>query len=236
MSTGSPIAINSSAEVERRSLGDGLSWVDVRSSFVLEAEALLQEVMDLVSWRQNEVLRYDRYIPERRMAGSFRREAMPAAVRQTGLFLRSRYGNVMDGPAALLYRDGNDFQGLHSDRGMKWLDDTLVALLVLGTPRPLVFRERTVPAADRDRRPAGTVPGDVTLLPGKGDLVVMGGRCQRDWLHGVPAADVDGPRLSIMWRWTSRNGEPDTLPSYFDGRQFSDRPRQTGYRSARSPR
>ena len=55
-------------------------------------------------------------------------------------------------------------------------------------------------------------------------------------IAGVPAADVDGPRLSIMWRWTSRNGEPDTLPSYFDGRQFSDRPRQTGYRSARSPR
>ncbi len=80
-------------------MGDGLSWVDVRSSFVLEAEALLQEVMDLVSWRQNEVLRYDRYIPERRMAGSFRREAMPARARTLAIRSPSKAFSGLDGAA-----------------------------------------------------------------------------------------------------------------------------------------
>ncbi len=43
---------------------------------------------------------------------------------------------------------------------------------------------------------------DLVLLPGHGDLLVMGGRCQRDWLHGIPAVDTAEPRVSLTWRWT----------------------------------
>jgi alkylated DNA repair dioxygenase AlkB len=32
-----------------------------------------------------------------------------------------------------------------------------------------------------ERLPAGTGPDDVVLLPGEGDLLVMGGSCQRTW-------------------------------------------------------
>jgi alkylated DNA repair dioxygenase AlkB len=180
-----------------------------------------------------EVLRYDRYVPERRLVGTIRRESTPPALAQVGAFLNSRYRARLDGPAALHYRNGEDFQGLHSDREMKWLDETLVALLVLGERRPFVLRRRGARAGERDRVPAGRGPDDITLRPGEGDLVVMGGRCQRDWLHGVPQATTTGPRLSIMWRWTSRRGEPDTMPSYFDGQQFADVPRQRGYRRSR---
>jgi hypothetical protein len=70
-------------------------------------------------------------------------------------------------------------------------------------------------------------------MPGEGDLLVMGGTCQRTWLHGVPAADAQQARISLTWRWTSRRGRPDTNPGYFDGRQFSDRPRQPGIRRVR---
>ena len=155
------------------------------------------------------------------------------------MHLRSRYGVEFSGVGALLYRDGDDFQGLHSDREMRWLDDTLIAIVVLGVRRPFVFRERQPLSSNPVRGHAGELDGDVVLMPGEGDLLVMGGAAQRDWLHGVPAADTDRARISLTWRWTSRRGRPDTNPAYSEGRQFSDvddRPgSRTRRRESRSP-
>ena len=227
------LLIDRSATVERVSLGDGASWVDVVRGFVPAHHELFTLLHDGTRWQQAEVLRYDKYVAEKRLGAMVRADTV-TAVRQTGLHLESKYRVKFDGVGALLYRDGQDFQGLHSDRAMKWLDDTLIGILVLGQRRPFVLRERKGPANDRDRTPAGQATDDLDLQPGEGDLIVMGGRCQRDWLHGVPAADTDQPRISLTWRWTSRRGSPDTNPGYFDGRQYSDRPTQPGYRSYRS--
>lgn len=121
---------------------------------------------------------------------------------------------------------------MHSDREMRWLDDTLIAIVVLGQRRPFVIRERTRWVDSLAHRvPAGQDPDDLVLLPGEGDLLVMGGRCQADWLHGVPACDTPNPRISLTWRWARRSGRPDTNPGYADARQFSDRPRQPGTRT-----
>ena len=55
-------------------------------------------------------------------------------------------------------------------------------------------------------------------MPASGDLIVMGGRCQADWLHAVPkVAGSCGSRISVQWRWTSRRGRPDTDPGFYDG-------------------
>jgi hypothetical protein len=70
-------------------------------------------------------------------------------------------------------------------------------------------------------------------MPGEGDLIVMGGASQREWLHGVPRADTPNPRISLTWRWTSRGGRPDTNPTFSEGRQYSDRPRRAGSRMRR---
>ena len=227
------LLIDRSATVDRVPLGDGSSWVDVVRGFVPGHQDLFTLLHEDTRWQQAEVLRYDKYVPEKRLGAMVRADTV-TAVRQTGLHLESRYRVTFDGVGALLYRDGQDFQGLHSDRAMKWLDDTLIGIVVLGQRRPFVLRERNGSANDRDRTPAGQAPGDIHLQPGEGDLIVMGGRCQRDWLHGVPAAETDQPRISLTWRWTSRRGAPDTNPGYFDGRQFSDRPNQPGYRSRRA--
>jgi alkylated DNA repair dioxygenase AlkB len=181
---------------------------------------------------QSEVLRYDSYVPERRLGTGLRADSR-ALLRQTDLHLQATYRVPFTGVAALLYRDGEDFQGLHSDREMRWLDDTLIAILVLGERRPFVVRKRLPMAQVVERIPAGTDPGDIILTPGGGDLIVMGGACQREFLHGVPRADTPKPRISLTWRWTSKRGRPDTAPGYFDGRQYSDRPRQPGTRSRR---
>jgi len=215
--------------VERVPLGDGSSWVDLCTGFARRPEQLLQEVLAVAEWTQGSVWRFDHYVEERRLGAWIRPETMPAAVRQTGLHLEARYRVRFSGVSTILYRDGNDFQGLHSDREMRWLDDTLIAILVLGERRPFRLRPRrdaNDPEARRDDSQ------DVVLLPGHGDLLVMGGRCQQDWLHGVPAhPTTTRPRVSITWRWTSRRGRPDTAPGYSEGRHYSDRPRMPGRRT-----
>lgn len=184
---------------------------------------------ETVHWRQTEVLRYDRYIGERRLSAGLRTKDT-ALLRQTSLHLASRYLVELAGVGAILYRDGEDFQGLHSDRAMRWLDETLVAIVVLGERRPFVLRKRAPLRDVIDRIPAGSLETDVVLSPGVGDLIVMGGAAQRDWLHCVPAFDTPNARISLTWRWSSRRGKPDLNPTYYDGRHFSDGPRRPGTR------
>jgi alkylated DNA repair dioxygenase AlkB len=208
------------------------SWVELTSGFVAEPSEWFERINTSAPWAQNEVLRYDRYVPENRLAAGLSADNVPL-LRQTQLHLESRFRVRFAGVAAILYRNGDDFQGLHSDREMRWLDDTLIAIVVLGQRRPFVLRRRTGDASFVDRTPAGKADGDLVLEPGEGDLLVMGGANQREWLHGVPATTTDRPRISLTWRWTARRGRPDTNPGYFEGRQFSDRPRQPGSRIRR---
>lgn len=224
------LVIDRSAAVDRRQLDEG-SWMELIGGFARHPEAELAALLEHTPWQQTEVLRYDRYVPEKRLAASLRAESIPL-LRQTELHLASRWRVRWDGVAALLYRDGEDFQGFHGDRELRWLDDTLIAILVLGERRPFVFRPRST--SDRYARvAAGDHDHDIVLTPGRGDLLVMGGACQRDWLHTVPRAVTDQPRISLTWRWTSRRGRPDTNPTYYDGRSHSDGPRRPPTRSRR---
>lgn len=101
----------------------------------------------------------------------------------------SELGDPFRTAGLCLYRDGRDSVAWHGDRtGRSATQDTMVAILSVGDPRHLDFR------------PGG---GTVTLrLPvGHGDLVVMGGSCQRTWEHAVPKTSrAVGPRISIQFR------------------------------------
>jgi alkylated DNA repair dioxygenase AlkB len=231
--TSHELAINRQAPVERRAL-DAHSWVDVVTGFVREPGRELAEVLGTTTWGQTEVLRYDRYVPENRLGAGLRSDSN-RLLRQVDLHLQSRYRVAFEGVAAIQYRDGSDFQGLHSDRAMRWLDDTVVAIVVLGQRRPFVLRPRgRWLEAVANPVPPGEHPDDVVLMPGEGDLLVMGGANQRDWLHGVPAFDTSNPRVSLTWRWSSRRGRPDTNPGHYDGRHFSDATPRSGSRTRRS--
>jgi alkylated DNA repair dioxygenase AlkB len=214
--------------VERIALGDGRSWVELTTGFIRRPDDLLEQVIATTPWTQGSTWRFDHYVDEHRLGAWIPAGSMPPAVRHSGLHLESRYRVRFSGVSTILYRDGNDFQGLHSDREMKWLDDTLIAIVVLGDSRPFQLRPRRNANDPAQRRDASD---DVVLRPGHGDLLVMGGRCQQDWLHGVPPDRTTDPRLSITWRWSSRRGRPDTAPSYSDGRHYSDGPRVNGHRT-----
>jgi len=119
----------------------------------------------------------------------------------------------------VLYRDGRDGMAFHRDRDLRWLDDTVVALLVLGDRRP--FRLR--PRANRYAHELDHKGATHDVAPGHGDLVVMGGACQVGWEHSVPQVpEPVGGRLSVQWRWTSRTGRPVegasfSAPRTYDG-------------------
>ena len=222
------LTIERQAPVRRVELGPG-SWVDVVDRFVREPGAAFAAVREATPWQHTEVLRYDRYVPEKRLSAGLAAHRVPL-LRQTELHLASRYRVPWTGVAAILYRNGEDFQGFHGDRELRWLDDTLIAIVVLGARRPFVLRPRRAGPQMRDGTPAGAGPDDVVLTPGEGDMLVMGGACQRDWLHTVPRVAIAGERISLTWRWTSRRGRPDTNPTFYDGRHFSDAARRPGSR------
>jgi alkylated DNA repair dioxygenase AlkB len=227
------LVIDRRAPTRRIDLDAG-SWVDLVDGFVKDSTSELDAVLATAGWVQNETLRYDKYVPEQRLSAGLRPDVRPL-LRQTDLHLQAAYRVPFDGVAAIQYRDGTDFQGLHSDREMRWLDDTRIAIVVLGVRRPFVIRPRAKWIDSLAQRvPAGNDPDDLVLMPGEGDMLVMGGACQRDWLHGVPAFDTPHVRVSLTWRWARRSGRPDTNPGYFEGRQFSDAPRRQGTRSRRS--
>lgn len=217
----------------RRVQLDTASWFEVVDGFVRDPDEALHDIQTSSPWVQNEVLRYDRYVPEQRLSCGLRADDRPL-LRQTELHLQSVHRVAFSGVAAILYRTGDDFQGMHSDREMRWLDDTLIAIVVLGARRPFVFRPRSPVSQLTERVAGGAHPDDIVITPGAGDLLVMGGACQRDWLHGVPQADTSDARISLTWRWTARRGRPDTNPGYAEGRQFSDGPRRPGTRPRRS--
>ena len=185
------LTIDRRAPVRRVELDAG-SWVDVVDGFVARPDEQFRRLRDDTPWTQTEVLRYDRYVPRSASAPMLREDVDPF-LRQTGMHLAATYRVRWSGVAALLYRDGDDFQGFHSDREMRWLDDTLIAIVVLGVRRPFVLRRRGPTAQVVDRTPAGALDDDVVLTPGEGDMLVMGGAAQRDWLHTVPRADTPRP-------------------------------------------
>ena len=88
------------------------------------------------------------------------------------------------------YRDGTDSVAAHRDQELRYLDDTLVAIVTCGGQRPFLIRPR---GGGRS----------IDLRPGSGDLLVMGGACQRDWEHGVPKVAASNPRISVSLRWAA---------------------------------
>ena len=94
--------------------------------------------------------------------------------------------------SAAYYRDGRDSVAWHGDTNARDLPAAVVATISLGEPRRFLLRPRD-----------GGRPRAFRL--GWGDLLVMGGSCQRTWRHAVPKVACAGPRLAIMFRpiWTS---------------------------------
>ena len=160
---------------------------------------LFERLVGRLEWSARRVTMYGRQVDEPRLTSGWPGPQIdPVAgpvVEEIRALLSDRYGVALRSTWANLYRDGTDSVAWHGDRVLREQDHALVAIVSLGEPRP--FR----------LRPTGG-GASVGFELGVGDLLVMGGTCQRTWQHSVPKVRRAGPRLSLSFR-AERLGRDD---------------------------
>jgi alkylated DNA repair dioxygenase AlkB len=190
-------------EIETRPLGLAVSrtrlahgaWVDLRRDWIRGADTLFEELVVGVPWRAERRQMYERVVDVPRLLCFYDEHArLPhPALEGAKRALDEHYGAELGEPFATaglcLYRDGRDSVAWHGDTiGRGSTEDTMVAIISVGTPRALLLRPRGGGEALR-------------YEVGHGDLLVMGGSCQRTWEHAIPkTARPTGPRISIQFR------------------------------------
>ncbi|MBW4705839.1 MULTISPECIES: alpha-ketoglutarate-dependent dioxygenase AlkB [unclassified Micromonospora] len=182
------------AGLRRRVLTRG-AWVDHLPGWVHGSDTVLDALRTGVPWRAERRTMYDTevdvprllcwYGPDRPLPHPLLTAARTALSRHYAAEL----GEPFVTAGMCLYRDGRDSVAWHGDTiGRSAHTDTMVAIVSFGSPRPLLLRPRG--------------GGDTLRFPlGHGDLVVMGGSCQRTWEHAVPKTTRPvGPRVSVQFR------------------------------------
>lgn len=180
--------------IRRTVLGSG-AWIDVLPGWLTGADALFAQLAPAVPWRAERRTMYDQVVDVPRLLAFYRQgETLPHPVlEEARVALSAHYAEELGEPfttaGLCFYRDGRDSVAWHGDRiGRGAREDTMVAILSVGAPRDLLLRP--VHGGDSVRRPLG-----------HGDLIVMGGSCQRTWEHCVPkTARAAGPRISVQFR------------------------------------
>ncbi|MGW2289877.1 alpha-ketoglutarate-dependent dioxygenase AlkB [Streptomyces phaeochromogenes] len=180
--------------LRRTVLGDG-AWIDLLPGWLRGADALFARLADEVPWRAERRQMYEHMVDVPRLLAFYGAEdALPDPVlNEARDALSSHYADELREPfttaGLCFYRDGRDSVAWHGDRiGRGAREDTMVAILSVGAPRDLLLRPRR--GGTPVRRPLG-----------HGDLIVMGGSCQRTWEHAIPkSARAAGPRISVQFR------------------------------------
>jgi alkylated DNA repair dioxygenase AlkB len=180
--------------VTRTALAGG-AWIDVDRNWMGGSDLLFDRLVGSVPWRAERRPMYDRVVDVPRLVAFYRGgdELPDPALARARDALDDRYRE--ESPSGFssvglcLYRDGRDSVAWHGDTIGRGADeDVVVAIVSLGAPRRLALR------------PVGE-GATVRFGVGAGDLLVMGGSCQRTWEHAVPkTARPVGPRISVQFR------------------------------------
>ena len=189
------IGLTPLAPARRTLLGDG-AWIDELPGWLSGAAALFDQLVAEVPWRAERRPMYDRVVDVPRLLSYYGEGAeLPHPVlAEARDALSAHYAAELGEPfttaGLCYYRDGRDSVAWHGDRtGRGSTQDTMVAIVSIGAPRDLLLR------------PTGGGGGTVRRAVGHGDLLVMGGSCQRTWEHAIPkTARCAGPRISIQFR------------------------------------
>jgi len=180
--------------VRRTELSEG-AWIDLRPGWLSGADALFERLRDVVPWRAERRQMYERVVDVPRLLCFYREQqplpdpALDAMKAELDTYYHAELGEPFATAGLCFYRDGRDSVAWHGDRiGRGATSDTMVAIVSVGDPRPLLLRPRS--------------GGESLAIPlGHGDLIVMGGSCQRTWEHAIPkTARPVGPRISIQFR------------------------------------
>ncbi len=172
----------------RHDYGDD-AWVDHLPGWVRGDDTLFDHLALVMTWNEAERPMYDRVVAVPRLLAKLPADGPghPVLIEASAALCR-RYGRPIDQITMALYRDGGDSVAFHSDRVGERIDDSVVAIVSLRGPRRLRIRRKDGRGASR------------AFDLGHGDLVVMGGTCQRVCEHGVPKVASAPPRMSLMFR------------------------------------
>jgi alkylated DNA repair dioxygenase AlkB len=182
--------------IQRTTLTGG-AWLDVRPGWLTGADELFSRLARDVPWHGERRQMYDREVEVPRLLSFYDEDdQLPDVVlTQARSALSAHYARELGEPfrtaGFCLYRDGRDSVAWHGDTiGRGSTEDTMVAIISVGAPRALLLRPRS-----------GGAGRTIRHVLGHGDLVVMGGSCQRTWEHAIPkTARPVGPRISIQFR------------------------------------
>jgi alkylated DNA repair dioxygenase AlkB len=172
------------------------AWVDVLPGWVHGSDRVFETLLSEVDWRAERRQMYDGVVDVPRLLRWYGGdETLPHPLLTEARERLSRHyadelGEEFVTAGMCLYRDGRDSVAWHGDTiGRSAQVDTMVAIVSFGSPRNLLLRPR-----------AGG--HDALRFPlGHGDLIVMGGSCQRTWEHAIPkTAKPVGPRISVQFR------------------------------------
>jgi alkylated DNA repair dioxygenase AlkB len=171
----------------RRLALDRTSWVEHVPNWLSHAEGLFGELMETAPWLQRDRWMYTRTVIEPRLTADYPDvdEVPSKTLRALAAGLSEHYGVRYRSLWVNLYRDQHDSTAWHGDNIGRVQAHAIVPVLTLGASRRFLMR----PTAGGQT---------LTFRPVSGDLIVMGGRAQRDWRHCVPKESLpSGPRISI---------------------------------------
>jgi alkylated DNA repair dioxygenase AlkB len=164
------------------------AWVDRLPGWLAGHDTVLELLWSTTRWQSERRRMYDRVVDVPRLTATLPEDGPghPVLV-ELASALSSHYGRSLERVSLAAYRDGRDSVAFHGDRLGPQSADAVVAIVSLGAPRRFLLR------------PAGGGPSRAFDL-GCGDLLVMGGTCQRTWEHAVPKVARAGLRLSVQFR------------------------------------
>jgi alkylated DNA repair dioxygenase AlkB len=186
-------------KLTRHRLSHG-AWVDHLPGWISGSDAVLPTLLHDVDWRAERREMYEREVDVPRLLRWYGEgeplphELLTEARDRLSQHYAAELGEPFVTTGMCLYRTGHDSVAWHGDttgrssRHDTIRDDTMVAIVSFGAPRPLLLRPRG--------------GGNSLRFPlGHGDLIVMGGSCQRTWEHCIPkTARPVGPRVSVQFR------------------------------------
>lgn len=176
-----------------------------------DADDLLTELRAELDWEQRAIVLFGREImqprliawagdlPYRYSGKTLPPRPPPPALERTMARVNEAVGEAFNHVLVNRYRDGRDSMGMHSDDEPELGPDPVVASLSLGAPRRFVFASK--PARRGAAR--GSTGGRHAIVLDHGALLVMGGRFQHDYRHGVPKTTADredDERISLTFR------------------------------------
>ena len=131
------------------------------------------------------------------------------------------------------YATGSDSISYHSDDERFLGPNPAIASFSLGAKRDFLMKHKPIPPSNKDSPQASTNEKTLKLPLASGDMVLMRGSTQANWLHSIPkrkGGESDKGRINItfrkalvkygtenyyqynvgngeVWRWNDANGE-----------------------------